>query len=470
MLEPRLRADARARRQHAAHLHGAAALAARSRRASTGSASSSASRGREHVCFLDDARTWSPRSARTVRAAAANLRRPSGALRLPRRQRDPARHRALARPRARAGRSCATLYDEVKQQRARRRWSATPTSRRPSTSTSTSSTSSRFNVYLHREADFRRYLSRLQNLAERQAAGADRVRHRLDARGRRGAGASSCRGRCAPAFESGVAGTFVFSWTDDWFTGGSRSRTGRSAWSTASAAEAGVRRGAGAVHGAAAAAARASAARLGRRLRLQRRAHDGRVPRVAARRCDYPNYEVIVVNDGSTDRTLEITGARRYGDPTAAHRRHRPGEQGPQRRRATSAPRRATGEIVAYTDSDCVVDPDWLTYLVYKFVRSGFVAVGGPNFPPPEASLVPAAVAVSPGGPTHVLLERRGRRAHPRLQHGLPQEGARRRSAASIRSSRPPATTSTSAGACRTRATRSASARRRWSGTSAATR
>ena len=26
----------------------------------------------------------------------------------------------------------------------------------------------------------------------------------------------------------------------------------------------------------------------------------------------------------------------------------------------------ATGEIVAYTDSDCVADPDWLTYLVAK--------------------------------------------------------------------------------------------------------
>ncbi len=35
---------------------------------------------------------------------------------------------------------------------------------------------------------------------------------------------------------------------------------------------------------------------------------------------------------------------------------------------------------------------------------SDLVACGGPNFPPPEDSLVPAAVAVSPGGPTHVLL------------------------------------------------------------------
>src|SRR5262249_14644202 len=64
----------------------------------------------------------------------------------------------------------------------------------------------------------------------------------------------------------------------------------------------------------------------------------------------------------------------------------------------------ATGEVVAYTDSDCVPDPDWLSFLVYRFVRSGFVAVGGPNFPPPQPSLVPAAVAVSPRGPTHVRL------------------------------------------------------------------
>ena len=44
------------------------------------------------------------------------------------------------------------------------------------------------------------------------------------------------------------------------------------------------------------------------------------------------------------------------------------------------------------------------TYLVAKMEASDLVACGGPNFPPPEDSLVPAAVAVSPGGPTHVLL------------------------------------------------------------------
>src|SRR5438045_9094956 len=35
---------------------------------------------------------------------------------------------------------------------------------------------------------------------------------------------------------------------------------------------------------------------------------------------------------------------------------------------------------------------------------SNLAVCGGPNFPPPEDDLVPAAVAVSPGGPTHVLI------------------------------------------------------------------
>ena len=36
----------------------------------------------------------------------------------------------------------------------------------------------------------------------------------------------------------------------------------------------------------------------------------------------------------------------------------------------------ATGEIVAYTDADTRVDPDWLTFLVQPFLTSDVVGSG----------------------------------------------------------------------------------------------
>ncbi len=68
---------------------------------------------------------------------------------------------------------------------------------------------------------------------------------------------------------------------------------------------------------------------------------------------------------------------------------------------------RATGEIVAYTDADVRVDPDWLTYLVQPMVRGGMAAAGGPNIVPADDGWIAQAVARAPGGPTHVLLDDR---------------------------------------------------------------
>src|SRR5207249_10957644 len=112
----------------------------------------------------------------------------------------------------------------------------------------------------------------------------------------------------------------------------------------------------------------------------------------------YPTYEVVVVDDGSTDRTGHI--ADEYDDFHVIH----------QENKGLSAARNvgiaaSTGDIIAFTDSDCVVDPDWLHYLVATFLSSGRGAVGGPNLPPPEDSLVASCVAASPGGPLHVLLD-----------------------------------------------------------------
>ena len=82
-----------------------------------------------------------------------------------------------------------------------------------------------------------------------------------------------------------------------------RSTTGTSASPTASAQpEAGARRRrATRSPRCRSRAGSAVAARLGRRLHLQRRAHDRATACDGLRALDYPNYEVIVVDDGSTD-------------------------------------------------------------------------------------------------------------------------------------------------------------------------
>src|SRR5207247_3774592 len=114
-------------------------------------------------------------------------------------------------------------------------------------------------------------------------------------------------------------------------------------------------------------------------------------------RLNYADYEVILVDDGSTDRTPDI--ARSF--PQVRYLR--------QTHQGLSAARNAgigaaTGEIVAFTDDDCRADEDWLYYLVNDLLRNDFVGIGGNNFMPPEDSSVAAAVMASPGGPAHVLL------------------------------------------------------------------
>jgi O-antigen biosynthesis protein len=253
-----------------------------------------------------------------------------------------------------------------------------------------------FNIYLHQEPAFRRYLSRLHNLAVDRPLvltefGIDSIREGNEEQAR------TLSWQVRTAFEMGVAGTFVFSWTDEWFTGGHAVED----WAFGLVDRARVRKPAFAAVEACYSGA------IPPRLK--------RFPRVSVVVCaynaertmeaclaslehlNYPDYEVVVVNDGSKDRTLEISERFPYCRIIS------------QPNMGLSAARNvgaeaSTGEIVAYTDSDCVADADWLTYLVAKMEAADLVACGGPNFPPPEDSMVPAAVAVSPGGPTHVLL------------------------------------------------------------------
>jgi GT2 family glycosyltransferase len=111
----------------------------------------------------------------------------------------------------------------------------------------------------------------------------------------------------------------------------------------------------------------------------------------------HPNYEVLVIDDGSTDTTPEI--ARRY-----AHVRYVRQDHAGLSAARNLGMMEATGTLLAYTDDDCIPDEDWLVYASHAFEDPQVTAAGGPNLPPPPRNLTEACVAVAPGAPAHVLL------------------------------------------------------------------
>ena len=88
-------------------------------------------------------------------------------------------------------------------------------------------------------------------------------------------------------------------------------------------------------------------------------------------------FEVIVVDNGSSDETVEI--ARKY--PVKIFYCPKRGI-GPPRNLGI---RKAKGEIICLTDSDCIVEKNWLAK-IYTFFKENPEAdgVGGPVFPYPH--------------------------------------------------------------------------------------
>ena len=112
-------------------------------------------------------------------------------------------------------------------------------------------------------------------------------------------------------------------------------------------------------------------------------------------RMNYPAFEVIVINDGSTDNLADIVTQYNVKLISTPNR-------GLSSARNTGM-EEATGEILAYIDDDAYPDDHWLYYLAYAYNTSSHAAIGGPNIIPPEDGPIATCVANAPGGPVHVL-------------------------------------------------------------------
>jgi len=95
---------------------------------------------------------------------------------------------------------------------------------------------------------------------------------------------------------------------------------------------------------------------------------------------DKDDYELLIVDDGSTDKTSSII--RSLTDPKM-HLIFNGVNKGMCYSRNQGIAY-ARGEIIVFTDSDCIVDPQWLSELIKPFgVDNDIMIVGGRIIDPP---------------------------------------------------------------------------------------
>jgi glycosyltransferase involved in cell wall biosynthesis len=245
-----------------------------------------------------------------------------------------------------------------------------------------------FNVYLHRETDFRRYLTHLMAITgERPLVlseiGIDSIREGEQNQ------ADLLSWQSRAAFELGVSGLVIFAFTDEWFRGGSeivdwafgitsRERSPKLSY----AAISGIFRGslppplAEAPRASVIVAAYNAAPTIARCLD-------------SLKRLNYPDYEIIVVDDGSTDSTAAIAEAAGVQTFRVPH--------GGLAAARNAGLAEARGRIVAFIDADAVAECEWLYHLAEVIIRRNAAAAGGQNFAPEQTTMLASIVAVAPG-------------------------------------------------------------------------
>lgn len=252
------------------------------------------------------------------------------------------------------------------------------------------------NVYLETQDKLSSYLKRLQNIAGERPLlmselGLDCIRNGEQKQ------AESLDWQIRTVFSAGCAGAVIFSWTDEWY----RAEAEVEDWAFGlTTKDRQTKPSLETVKKAFSEVPFATDIQKWPKITIVVCSFNGastiRDTMEGICKLQYPNYETIVVNDGSTDSTPEIVAEYPVKLISTENR-------GLSSARNTGW-QEATGEIVAYIDDDAYPDPDWLTFLSNVFSNTTHVGVGGPNIAPPTDGIIAEAVANSPGGPVHVLL------------------------------------------------------------------